>query len=1611
MTEIKQKLIDKAVSSGDVELRAPHSASDLQEFAERAEVLRDQYKSKIKWLQDIRESVVEQYPGIAPQAMKKYKQFVKKYSGDNTMGEIVEDLLNFCEDVVNRADENGKLNPDDIMLIDKKISNINNLKKEVDDFVSLFPIVESSFAGETETFEQYNFKNLEKKIAENRAKIEQLKDSMDKITGSGYQEAFDEKFIRRLTNFSLYIGNAEGKLSMLEKETARIAGKLESGDMSDDEIQSSFVRLSEMANRISDYVKNIEKDIKPGKLMEEIVGEKSEQEVARKNLNELAGKLEKRAQEEFFTVKDGKNKALELAGKIRQSANGIVSSEMVNNFLAQAEKNIFAPEKESEEAHDKMRMMYYYLPLINKDKEKIEKIAIELHSFDAQARQAGKKVGDLLDKTRHSVAVALHRNDILQKLFDPKEKSSLGEIKENLEQYDAEMVEAEKSFKELLPKILKTGKQEIDLKLVYALSSVNEKLLTPDQKAILEGAKTVLHKSADISLEEIADLDEKVSDIIEKIESKRKSEMAQEAVEREFYRQGEEESQERKEKQSRAPKRVVKPEKTTSMPDIQEIEESLLPPISKNEVQRGIAQMLEKEGIIDVEPQKILSFFSETEINSLVDSVKKDALANSNKNREDFNDLFREVLGDRILNRLEQSKREQMTEVITEQVYSLLRGAVEAESQKEIAVLQAGKASKMGKVGSFVARMAPQLAMAAGIGIGAGLVIGSGGAAAAVAGATIGLVRVLNKKIAKSEIFQTAKEKAGSFWGKRIGKLFKKEKPPVDNEKIVSEVADKYINKDILASILANQLRENSSQDLIEQVRVFAEDKNKVLRNPTPELFEKFSNTLDEISQEFYKRSYNYLLARYPEENEEKIAKIALAMTSTIKMYQRNEVKATQAVDFSDRKAVDEVDKEWLVDKMEKFFKFRSEGAGAVLFGGAIGYAVAETSSVGRVISGALAGAGLGLMIEKKTRMAEDEKLKKTIETTIADAEKKLFGQEVIIAEKDLEKAKNDSAFIRAKLDMGFFDDKPLLKNRAENFIARVNKMTLEKFEAPRFTIDDLLADLNKQAKKLDKETEKTAKQILKSFQTKDRALVYMGVGAVVGGLAGYAGARLADYLRAPEGETTVPAEKDLGVGATEKRFIGGAIYPAERLVPPETPLTPIPPETPLKPIGIESDVGSEHVFEPDEVISRRGKVSITEELERTKVARPTGKTIEVATKTDEGVLEVHQVKRASIKNIAAAEPVFLTREEALQISIFENEGKNLEAMQLYGESAKRGPIYEDLSTGRQYHADELSFVTDEGHTAEEIFGAEKSKSPLYTEEEIFGPKPKIKNPYDEPMPKAQAQTLRPRLNIENPYDESLMTVEQIKSVGAPKGMSVEDFDDIMKKIPESGVTSEQYGKMIDIYNKTGAKMATRYIGYVEAGQMGRANAVLELANTIGEPTIQPVNMEVETAVETEAELPSAETEGDALGERVETVEEIEVKPEEELAKFDTQNEEEFEASERERIVKEAQEKLKAEEDAQVESEEEEVEEAEAEEEESLRQQIREITATRERNLVNELEGANAEKAKEGYNWLMKNQDNPKVAKLHKAFVEDMLDDNKIKPSLIKKIDALREKI
>jgi hypothetical protein len=1550
----QQSKVDVPTPSDSSEMSIPSNERELEQSFFKANELFKKYNKDLNWLLSIRESVEEQYPFIAPSLIKKYKDFINKYPDDSAIIKPFDDLMDIYEHAQDNLDDNGDINLHYKKEIEKAVREVNKITKEIDLLNSLFPREEVAVKEGVETSDQFNFKELNQEVEINRSRVQDLKNSIKQITESDFNKFFNQKFLQRLTNYGIYIGQAEEKLNVLENETQRLAEKIKAGSLSDEEIQSSFIRLSQIADRISKYIDNTQKNIDDFNI--DISKQKLETEDLGKKFIELAEKLEAHAKEKFYAVKDGKTKSLELAQKIKQSLEGNITKELLDNLVREAEENIFMPEERSQEQHQKMLYVYEKLPIINKDKEKILSMLDGLEAFDIQVRKLGKKAGDELEKSKQALSKAYSRNDILQKMLSQVKKITADEIKENLQNYDSEIAEAENNFQAVLPKINKIAKQEIGLKLDWTLNApVNKDLISSNQKAMLEGIKMLLDKSKDLSLEEIADLDDKINKVVEEINEQKK-----------FFEKGEQESRVREKEYAQKPSRVVAPTKSESMPGIREVEKDLeVAPVSPKEIQRGIAEMLAKEGVIDIEPQKILSLFSETEINSLVGAVKKDVLSKTENNREDFNDLFREVLGERILNQLEKSKREQMTEIINEQVYSLLRGAVEAESQKEIAVLQAGKASALGKVGSFAARMAPQLAMAAGIGIGAGLIIGSGGAAAAVAGASIGLVRVLNKKIAKSEIFQKAKEKVGSFWGRTVGKLFKKEKPPVDNDKVISETADKYINKDVLAVILSNQLRENSSQDLIKQVQVFAEDKHNALRNPTPELIEKFSASLEESSREFFKNSYNYLLTRFPDESEERIAKMATQMALTTKMYQRNEVLSAEALAKADEKVKAIEDKGWLVNSMEKFFKFRSEGAGAVLFGGALGYFIAETSSTGRVVSGALAGAGLGLMIEKKTRMAEDEKLKKTIEKTITDSEKKLFGREITISEKDFAKAKKDSSDIRSKLDMGFFDDDLLLKNRAENFIARVNKMAMEKFEAPKFSIDDLLVDINKQTKKLEKENEKNLKKILKSFDTKDRALVYMGVGAVVGGLAGYAGAKLADYLRAPEGETIAPTEKDLGVGATEKRFFGGAIYPAEQLTPPETPLTPIPPETPLTPIETVEDAGSEHIMELEKVVGHRRAETIVTALERAKITQPAFEATPAISGTGD-VLNVHQVYSAGIKDVrlqgmGAGEPVYFTKDEAFRINQLMTENKTDEMLELLRLSQAKGPVYEDLTTGKQYHANELDFT--------EI---EKSKPPLYGEEEVYGPRPKldIKNPYDEdmPEPRVRPEAPRPRLNIENPYDEPVMTVEQIRAVGRPEGMSVKDFNAIMKEIPQSGVTSEQYNTMIDIYNKTGANMATRYIGYVEAGQMGRANAVLELANTIGEVDAQPIHMETEPVAPIENELTPEPAPEPA--------------PEPEPVA-------ETKTSEGELTEEQA--------------------EIEEEESDDFTQEVKEIVASRERALVNELKGANAPKAREAYDWLAENKDNPEVSKLHRKFVEDMLDDNKIKPSLLKQINVLRE--
>ncbi len=1324
---------------------------------ENASWIDDRAEFYISQLQKKYSAAKEQYPLLNELGAKTLEKKFTQWPGE--ISDTREELFDTWEEAVNAKNKDGDVPK-------ATLKKINALAMKLNDYFSRIEkqgIVgghEKIDMSVTESFEEEGLKSVEKGIASGRDDINRCRESFELIESSVYKELYDEKFLRQLTDFAKRLGVVEGWLNQLEQAKDTIKARIQKETLSDDQVQEMFDNLS----AIKDSVKNNLEALRRGveRVRKDVEKGKEERHKLVGRVEALIDRIEARGQSGFFAGKDMAKVARFMVERLKQMKEKPLDIQSVKLAEKEAEETIFAPEIKSDEKKEKMDILYFWKRRVLDEKKRIDTMIAEFEIAQDTLRKSSKQIQDRLAKVGKALSAASGRNDLLNQALDsintPKEES-LVDIKFQLDAYKDEYLAAEKAYDQLSPELAKATLANLQPKIMSVLSAANKNFITASQKTMIEGWQTVFNKGGEFTLEEVNNFSEKLKDVMDSLGEKQREYMSkveadlkEKALESEFMAKGEKMDLQKKEF---IPLKSAKPEARVSAKTEEEFfGEKVFTPaverkIGRSEVLTSIKDMFEEQGVIDLEPEKILSALTPAELSSLIENVKEDAKEKADSNRDIFERSLRSILNERLLQALDAEKREKISSDVSAQAYSLLKGAVEAEAQKQLAKLQSGEASKLAKAGKIGAKLAANVGLAAGIGIGAGLVIGSGGAAAAVAGASIAFTRLANKAIAKSEIFQAAKEKVSSLWGKTAGKLFKKEKSPFDTDKILEETTNKFINPEIVAAILSNQLRENSSQELLRAVNAYGSAKSEAMHKPSVGSIEKFESSLDDVSKEFYKKSYNYLAMFYKNDNlpEETLAKMALQMTLNLSIYQRNEVKLLETLEADKVKNKLPEEKHWLVGRMEHFMKFRSEGVGSVLFGGALAYAVSETTSAGRVVSGALAGAGLGLMLERKTRKSEEEKLHKVVEDIINRTEKKLFGKDAVILDSELVKAKKDAAYIRAQIDAGVFERNDMLKNRAENFVVRVNQEMMKTYEAPKFSIDDLLKDVSKHSKLMEKETAKTFKKTSEAFKTKDRALAYMTVGVLVGGAAGYLGARLTQYIRGPKAE-----EIRLVEAPTEASRPGFVYAPTEKITPTETPLEPVSPPTPLEPTPAPTE-GVEEITMPTEHVrvSRGGAGrSIEQAVEKAPPILSRAHE-EAVTKAGEPI-EVSEVYRASIYEWPKKEPLFFTREEELKINELTEKGE-VEALAEFMTKAKsRGQIYEDLKTGKQYHADELIIASETSEPeVEEV---------VVSEEPLEQARENSENPYNEPdIVKTENEAKEPETEIEeenkivNPYD------------------------------------------------------------------------------------------------------------------------------------------------------------------------------------------------------------------------------------------------------------------
>lgn len=1615
-----------------------------------------------------------------------------KYKGlPDKIDELSNGLFEVFESAVTEQTDTGQVSQ---ATMDKIKSSYQILKSALEEAekINMDSVLDKTLQdNQGESYEEHYLNKVEAGVLSGREDIAGCRATLEMINSSIYRDFFPDDFKIKMEDFGKKINIVEKWLNQLADKSDEIKTKFTQNKLSDDEVQRLALDLDKFRQQILQNISSLEKEAL--RIQKEALERKKEQDKLVDRLNKLSKRLSDRLSVGIYSGDATKTSVEKLLTKIDLMKNKSLNQAMVDMLEKEAENNIFIPESRSDEKAEKMKLQYYWKPRLINENKKILKMVEEFEKTQGILHKSSPPIQKILGAVGLRFSALMGRYDLALKAIDninTASEESLENINQALADYQNELSEAEKIYQASGPKLAQIEQITLQPKIDYLLSDLNKSVVTNDQRDMLGAWQRLIKGGLADTLEEMHQLAETLDKITAQVDKNRQTQQVE-----------------------------VKPAFVAKEEKVEAVKTFKLEKITKKDLVKGVKEMLANEGVIDLSAKDIVSSLNPAEINQLLAQVKNDLTEKNDANRDAFQRSLRLVLKENILSDIEAEKREEMCERVAEQAYSLLKGAVEAESQKELAKLQSKHASKLALAGKTGAKIMANIGLYGGIGIGAGMIIGSGGAAAAVAGASIALARLANKAVANSDIWQSAKQKASSLWEKTGGKLFHKEKSPVDPDKVINSISEKILNPNIIATIIANQLRENSSQQLLSAVSEYQKDKMEVLHSPNSQTELKFQQSLDEVSREFYKKSYAYLEMKYHNQaiSQEMLAKMALAMTLNLQMYQRGEVKMSEVL--NSQMVLDKIpeDKHWLVNKMERFLKIRSEGIGSVMFGGAMAYAVAESSMVGRTVSGALSGAGLGLMLEKRFRKSDQEKLVMLIDKIIADTEKKLFSREMEILPGDLNKAKKDADYIKAQLEAGALSDNLLLKNRAENFIVRVNKEMMKSYEAPTFSIDNLLSEVRESTKRQEKETAKVLKQLMKISQTKDRQLAYMAVGSAVGAVAGYLGTNLANYLRTSATDQIVlsdefatpkdlalafsitPLEKSAGLSTSVSDYYSPSALDqtiaGERLI---TPPTGYVREAGLDDIIISEDITAEPVVKPSSVY--RPKLSVEpkpdmvgaepEKIDNTalqireifaqaeKDLAQAEKTPSITTETIQSTpesirlisqpdhiqivsantgepLSVTKIYRASIYNLGNQEEMYFTRNEERLINETIQKGEVDRAAAMIEEYKSRGPIYEDIKTGRQYHTDELSFVSDQSGDISTLASIETKtslsdlsaqtqdvKTNQIVGQDIIRRFPKVELPENPYIEKPSIE--KPTMKLDSWEDITSNTgpakqrhIDSLEEVGWAKEVDVVDkvekipkvelpenpyletmspvekneFEKIIASIPENRMTEEQYNKMIDIYNQRGRQFAERYVSLINQGKLRQASALEVLAEKISGQYELPPEMAIPSVDNRSINLSSVIDQSSSTPTASE--------PEKIMATEPTVAEgfsDDEIANEAKRIVAEAEARLKSasnKESGLTEEEEMNMEDEEEITDKMIEDRAKEITAQAERNLAHSLR---SKRAVEAYDWLIDSERNVKLtgyekeilADLKKDFVDQMLDNKKIKPELLQRINSFK---
>ncbi|MFA5126424.1 MAG: hypothetical protein WC465_00280 [Patescibacteria group bacterium] len=549
--------------------------------------------------------------------------------------------------------------------------------------------------------------------------------------------------------------------------------------------------------------------------------------------------------------------------------------------------------------------------------------------------------------------------------------------------------------------------------------------------------------------------------------------------------------------------------------------------------QEFINLYIEKDlGYLDIDPKAIWEKLTPEDIKVLQDLMQNGDTA---KLEEFYKTKIKDVLTEQ---QKDAANNEQLLQESAASINAIIQETVEFEAQR--ALLKSGAKGK----GAMVAKLAVNAAIMAGasfmigtLGIATGG-IGVVGAAGAMAG-----VRLLSRKINERQERKNAVQRQKDY----EDDLAKEKSEALKNLFSQNNIEKLRCQ---LSGHIANVLREQTSEQALQALRGYkqagGEGEAEVL-----------DARLRDVEKELYLNALTKVKAEYPESSIEQQKNMALTMALTLGQHERTENDARQRLEAirqskpalykviekynllsagrPDRKPAGMTSQEESVWRKSKY-ELMSLGIGT-----AVGVAV-RTSGIGRIAMGAVVGAGIGYKVGEAIEKKAEQKALAEIAKMVDEGEAMI--RDIELPSDQIADLKDNSIFVKSKLDLGLLDNDPLLYSRAENFVHQVQKLELANQES----LQKLLSSLSER-------TDKRAKQVEDDLQIiggkiKNRRLWTTIGGAVVGGALAWAAGELTH--KKPEQDNTHP------VGQKEPPTAGAE----QTVVPPAEQAPQIPMES-----------------------------------------------------------------------------------------------------------------------------------------------------------------------------------------------------------------------------------------------------------------------------------------------------------------------------------------------------------------------------------------------------------------------------------------------------------------